>query len=471
MIKFEIAEGYEVRGEVIRLYPTREQEQRLEQLQQSLKTCWNWLCKQTQEVIDARSAYAVKQGLVGPPLVRPNYDGMEPVESKAVAETHREACREWHRRVYETTNKLDCCSWRPKLKEMIAMYSCPERPLKQDYQLLREVVLNVREWHPDYTGPIPSAHLLQALVHNYFSSGRAADNKGRAKGQHRKKFRRRDEEMPLQVRSGDCFRVGDFTPKYERPGQHRSFDCQVSFEGMKFPGKLPGRKPTGRVLEGVTIKHLPDGWYASIKQVVPVRVLPDAVPGSIVGINGGLDCIAALTLVSRDDLGKPYDDRHYADFIVPNSRRHALSREIAKRQAEGKPVGRLHQKMKRVTMHVVYNGIVKPLARAETIICESSSSNVGFLPHGWDDKASQQKSVMRTITRILTERFGERVREVQCFDESVTCSRSGKKDEKSWAYNPEQRCKCACCQLEWNRDVNAARNMAAKCLEIQDAAE
>lgn len=468
--KMEIPEGYEIRGEVIRIYPTREQEVRLGLLQDSLKTCWNWLCKQTQEVIDARQAYAVRHGLVGPRPQRPDYDSMTPSESKAAAERYREVCREWYRRVYETTNGIECCGWRPKLKDMIEMYSCPQRPLKHDYQFLREVVLNVREWHPDYIGPVPSAHLLQGVVHTYFHSGRAADGSGRAKGQHRKKFRRHADEMSLLVRSGEHFEVGDFTPKYEKPGQHRHYDCRIKFEGMILLGRLPGRTPSGRVVEGVAITQRADGWYAAIKQCVPKRVLLDVVPGSIVGINAGLDRIAALALTNRDELAKPYDERQYTEMLVDNPRGHSLSRKISELQALEKPVGRLHQKMKRIVMHQIYNLIVKPLARIETIMAEASSSNVGFLPHAWDDRASQQKSVMRTIVRLLRERYGFRVREVECYDISVTCSRSGKKDVQSWAYNPDHQCHCMCCERDWDIDLNAARNMVGKALELQIAA-
>ena len=449
---FEIPEGHEIRGEVIRIYPTREQETKLTLLQQSLKTCWNWLCKQTQEVIDAREAYAVRYGLVAPKPQRPDYDSMSSAESKTAAEAHREAVREWSRRVYEATDKIPECSWRPKFKDMIALYSSEERPLKHDYQLLREVILGNLDEPLDI---MPSAHLLQALVHTYFHSGRAAGGKGRAKNQRRKRFRRREDDMPLLVRSGDCFRLGDFTPKYERPGQHRSYNCQISFEGMKFLGKLPGRKPTGRVMQGVAISQQADGWYASVKQVVPIRQLLAAIPGSVVGVSMGLDDIAATS-----------DGR-----ILSNPRNHELSRQIAQMQslesvrrpsADCTTVGRLHQKMKRRVMHQLYNELIKPLATVETIKVEASSSDVGHLPHDWDGKASNQVSVMRLGPALLKQRFGSRVREVECSDISVTCSQCGERSKESFGYRDDPMCKCANCGAEIHRRINAARNVVAR---------
>jgi transposase len=336
---------------------------------------------------------------------------------------------------------------------MIEMYSTESRPLRHDYQFMREVILGGYEWPENH--PRPSAHLLQAVVHNYFTSGRAADGKGRAKGQQRKKFRRRDDDMPLVVRSGECLRVGDFTPKYEKPGQHRSYNCQIAFEGMKFLGKLPGRTPAGRILQGVAITHLADGWYASIKQIVPKRALPEAVPGSLIGMNMGLDKMVALS-----------DGR-----VVENPRGHALAREISRLQSIEKPTGRLHQKMARIARHKLYNELVKPLATVETIKIEKLDANVGFLPHDWDGKSSNQKSCMRLAGRILKERYGDRVREVECFNVSVTCSQCGKISVDAWAYRADPVCKCPHCGLVLDRDINAARNVASKPLELQDAAE
>lgn len=460
---FEIPEGYEIRGEVIRIYPTRDQEERLADLQRSLKTCWNWLCKQTQEVIDAREAYAERTGLVGPRPQRPNYDGMLPDDAARAADAFFETAREWKRRVHEATNKLPQCVWRPKLSEMIAMYSTDERPLKQDYQFLREVVLQVNEWPEDAV--VPSAHLLQALVHNYFSSGKAKGGKGRAKNQQRKKFRRRADEMPLVTRSDMCFELGDFTPKYENPGQHRRYNCRIKFEGMKFLGKLPGRKPSGRVMHGVAIHREPDGWYAAIKQVVPIRMLPETIPGSVVGVSMGLDVIGATS-----------DGQ-----IIDNPRDRELSRKIAELQAlEGltRPdsadrttPGRLHQKARRQTKHLLYNELVKPLANIETIKVEDSSQNVGFLPHDWDGKASVKKSSMRLGPQLLKQRYGARVRVVECSDISVTCSQCGEKSTESFGYKKDPVCKCQHCGIVIHRRVNAARNVAAKHLDLLNAAE
>lgn len=458
-----IPEGYEIRGEVIRIYPTREQEERLVELQRSLKTCWNWLCKQTQEVIDAREAYAERTGLVGPRPQRPNYDGMSPKESSRAADAFHEVAREWKRRVHEATNKLPQCGWRPKLTDMISMYSTEERPLKQDYQFFREVVLQVKEWPEDAV--IPSAHLLQAVVHHYFSGGKSKDGKGRAKGQQRKKFRRHAEDMPLVTRSDMCFELGDFTPHYERPGQHRHYNCRIKFEGMKFLGKLPGRKPTGRVLQGVAIHREPDGWYAAIRQVVPIRQLTPAIPGSVIGVSMGLDVIGATS------------DGH----IVDNPRDRELSRKIAElqalegltrpRSAERTTAGRLHQKARRQARHLLYNELVKPLARIETIKVEHSSQNVGFLPHDWDGKASVKKSTMRLGPQLLKQRYGDRVREVECSEIGVRCSQCGEIEVESFAYKEDPICKCQHCGRTIHRRVNAARNVAAKPLDLLNAAE
>jgi transposase len=227
---------------------------------------------------------------------------------------------------------------------------------------------------------------------------------------------------------------------------------------MKFLGKLPGRIPTGRIMQGVAISQQADGWYAAIKQVVPIRALPEAIPGSVIGVSMGLDVIAATS-----------DGEH--DRIIENPRNHDLSRKIAQMQslesiqrpsADRTTVSRLHQKMKRRVMHQLYNELVKPLAAVEMIKVEHESSDVGHLPHEWDGKASNQISVMRLGPALLKQRFGSRVREVECYGNSVTCSRCGEKSDESFGYREDPICKCGSCGAVIHRRINAARNVASK---------
>lgn len=446
MKRYEVAEGCEIRGFKIRIYPTNEQVQMLEILESDLKKCWNWLCKQTQEVIDARCAYAIRYGLVGTRPSRPEVsEGMIPDEISFVWDKYHKDCIDWHRSVYSATDKLVCCIWRPKIKEMIEMYSTDDRPLKFDYQFFRSVVLHYEERSKD--DPKLCAHAIQALVKNYFS-GRAANGGGRAKNQRRKKFRRGGDSMPLQVLSDDCFRLGDFTPKYDRTGRHKKFDCQISFNGLKIPGKLPGRPPWGRVLEGVSLCKEADGWWASIKQEIPIRKLQEPIHGTVIGIDAGLDLIVAMSDGTK----------------VRNPREKEFSERIAGRQSMGKPVGRLQQKAAKHIRHLIYNEVVKPLEKTEVIKLEKLNGMIGQM-------GSRKTSSMRLVAQILKDRYRSRVREVECSFTSQDCSQCGKRSKESWSYAHGRIGSCPYCGYTEDRDVNAARNIAAKSVISQEAAE
>jgi len=448
MKKFEIQPGNEIRGMMIRLYPTKEQEELLLELMDDQRRAWNWLVNQTEVTLRAREAYALKRGLVPARPERPNYDGLTPEESKATRETHWKNCAAWGKAVHDATNKLPECRFY-SFKELLEHYGC-----KHDYQLLSKVIGWAYEG--DRTQRIrPGAHTLQALTKNYFT---------RAEGMRRKKFRRKDDDMPLQVRSGDCFVIGDFG---SRRGSTTFYNCQVKFNGLKLLGRLPGkavvckeckekfatsdktcrtcgiargpRAPEGRVLEGVTIRREADGWWGSIKQEVPIRVLPASIPGSIIGIDVGLDYIAAMSDGTR----------------VPNTRGKEYAERIAGRQAQKKPVGRLHLAAKRNAKHEIMNKVVKPLATVETIKLEQLSSKIGQM-------GSSKMSVMRSIAFALRQRYGTRVREVPPHYTSQDCSQCGVRSKESWSYAHGRYGECPSCGYRQDRDINAARNIAAK---------
>lgn len=422
MKRFQVSEGNEVRGLMIRLYPTQEQESALRELENDLRRCWNWLVKQTEDVLEARKAYAVRNGLVPPKPTRPDYSGMEPSEAHETKEVYIEQCVAWGKAVYDATNKVECCAWRPKLSELVKMYGH-----KFDYQMFGSDMFF-------HEGAKPCAHAYQALVKNYFT---------KAEGMRRKRFRKSRDPMPLQVRSGECFKLGSFGA---RGKNDHYYNCQIAFNGLKIRGRLPGRAPWGRILEGSSITKQADGWWASIKQEIPKRQLPDPVEGSVIGIDVGLDCIVAMSDGTR----------------VMNPREKAYSERIAGRQAQGKEVGRLQQSASRHVRHLLYNKVVKQLEQIETIQVEKLTGRIGQM-------GSRKTSSMRTVAQMLRDRYGDRVREVQCAYTSQDCSQCGHRSKDSWSYAHGPTGECPVCGYRENRDVNAARNIAAKSPILQAA--
>jgi transposase len=194
----------------------------------------------------------------------------------------------------------------------------------------------------------------------------------------------------------------------------------------------------------VSITKLADGWWASIKQEIPPRQIPDAIPGSVVGIDVGLDCLAAISD------GTPAPARY-----INNPREKTYAERIAGRQSMGKPVGRLQQRAARDIRHRIYNCIVKPLATIETIKVERLNGRIGQM-------GSRMTSSMRMTTRILKERYPTRVREVDCAFTSQDCSQCGHRSKESWSYEHGKTGQCPKCGHRENRDGNASRNIALK---------
>lgn len=439
MKRFSIAEGNEIRGFMIRLYPDKEQEASLLALEFQVRRAWNWLVKQQEDTIEASAAFAQRNGLVPDRPVRPVYDGMTPDDAMAAKLAYADACKAWRKSVYDATKKAPECSFR-KLREQLDHHG-----VRHDYQLLSRVVRwSKRDGESDVA---PGAHMLQALTKNFFQ-----------KSDRRKKFRRSIDSMPLQVRSGDCFKIGDFG---SRGATHRKndgeqsatcyYNCQVQMNGIKLRGRLPGRVPGGRVLEGVSITRQPDGWWASVKVEQPKRELPAPVAGTVVGVDVGLDYIAAIAPPSGAD------EAIYAGIQkrVYNTRGKEYVERIAGRQAAKKPVGRLHQAAAKQMRHKIYNDIVKPLACIEMIKVEKLPSFIG-------QRGSVKVSTMRLVASMLKERYGDRVREVEPHYTSQDCSQCGHRSKESWSYAHGRYGECPSCGYREDRDLNAARNIAAK---------
>lgn len=408
-------DGHEYRGFQIKLYPTDADIEVLTALRESLRCAWNWMVKNTnEEPRSAAIAWLIRAGIAQAKPQRPNYDGMTPEDSEIAAIEYRDLVRSWWADVGSKLkqHKNECPHWRT-LKEWMDHFGC-----KQDYQLIGKVI--------SWAGLLmPGAHMRQALVKQFF-----------AKSARPKRARRRFEHVPLRVRSGTCFEVGDFG---ERRGR-AFYNCQISINGLKIRGRLPGAAPKGRVLQGVSITEQADGWWASVKVEQPIRALPRATPGKIVGIDVGLDSIAAFS---------------DSDVTIPNARDLEFAERIADMQSRGGPVGRTHLRMARHLRHVINSKIVKHVADAEVIAVER-------LPKWIGQRGSRKVSVMRSIVGTLRDRYGDRVREVDPAFTSQDCSNCGVRDKESWSYFMGPIGKCPSCGVIMHRDINAARNIAAK---------
>lgn len=344
--KFELKPNHELRGFMVRLYPDKDTQEVLASLEDDCRTAWNWLVNQTEEVLSIKKDYALKNNLVPPRPYSPEYDKLSPEESASAKIKYKNECIKWGELVHNATKNEPTLKYRA-LKEWLNLYG-DEHP----YQLFSRRI----SWKYDDNDILqkikPSALLLKALGENFLRK--------KIPGQHRKKFRRKNDSMPLQVRSGMCFELGNFGV---RGKNLQYYNCQVKINGLKIKGRLPGKLPEGRILEGISLTKKADGWWASIKQEVPIRVLLEAKANTVIGIDVGLDNIVAMANAADKS-----DDK-----IIQNPRSKFYVNKIAEKQKAKQPVGRLHLAAGRHTKHLIYNEIIKPLANTETIKVEKLS--------------------------------------------------------------------------------------------------
>ncbi len=421
----EVPDGFEIRGMRIRAYPTDEQTEALNVLMSEARHVWNTLCAQDDNARVARMAYAVREGLVPSPPSRPDYSGMDPDESKAAKRAYRDACFDRVREVAKAVPKT--IEGYRRLSDQIEAAG-----FSYDYQWFQCLIRG------KFGSCLSKAGVLQALGKTWQTF---------QKGQGRKQFRRGHDDMPVRSRTGACFELGAFGERRGKP----FYDCQVTINGIKIRGRLPGKAPSGRILEGVSLRREADGWWASIREVVPVRVLTDATR-SIVGVDVGLTTMVAMSDGTKvDGRGRDLTER-VAGLQAMAS---AEPRGSEKWRALTNRSARLQAQERRRALHTIHSLVVPAVAPYAVIAVEK-------LPP-WIGQGKDTKSSMRTVTAVIKQRFGSRVREVEPHFTSQECSQCGHRSKESWSYAHGRMGECPSCGHREHRDVNAARNIAAKC--------
>lgn len=434
-IKCEVPEGYEIRGFRFRVYPTAEQVAKIVEIQETQRLVWNWLVSRQDEVTRARGDYAIRSGKVGPRPTRPDYDGVSTDMTrddrndtlKALRKAYGEAIREWSALVYKETKDDPVCAYR-SIKDFCAQFG-----VKQDYQLFNKVA----SW---MERPALHASIFQALGKSWHSKGV-------------KRKRRSASEMPVRTRTGECFGIGNFGSR----GKNETFyNCQIKIAGLKIRGRLPGKTPVGRVIEGVSLTQEPDGWFAAVREVVPVRVEPVAIPGTVIGLDVGLDNIVAMSNGEKI----PYNARLLG-------RIRALQERVSETETRGGDATDVKEQLyRRQTQYArwakdtLYSVMLNSLAHVETIVVEKLHARIGQM------SGSRKPSQMRMVVSMLKSRLGDhRVREVAPHYTSQDCSRCGIRSKESWSYTHGRFGKCPSCGHIEDRDINAARNIARKYAE------
>lgn len=445
-------EGYVDRGMLFRAYPTEEQVAKIEAMQPSLRAAWNWLVSRIEEPLKAHDAKLCREGLLPPAIPKPAYSGLAPEESKARRIEYHEACAKRRQEIFKSPVKPE---WRPFLS---GKGSEAERlGLKQGYQVLNNYL--------KFKGlPQLPAKMLEILEDNF---------KTKSSFQKRKKYRRECDMMPIQVNSGEKLRLYDHSKS--KDFHQRRCNAQVHLPAVGWiPVYLdPGlinilMTPGNTVREGCTLRYEHGRWYASVKVIRREKMHPGPGDGSVCGIDPGL---AKLATVSDGT-------------VLPNKRnlRYAEARSLALSIAgiasdkNNNPTDQQRQSARQIRNYVYRRDALDRhavMTRCRQLAARLSKeydfigveTNTGIaLGIG-----SRYIGATRTLLNCLIHRCGtNRVREVESYYNSQTCSQCSHLDKITWERKlgqKDQTCECPKCGLRLDRDLNAARNVKNKLAE------
>lgn len=444
--------GREIRGLRLKLYPTPEQTSEILARQRQLRRLWNWLVARAGDTRKAREAWASRNGAGARPE-RPANDAGE-----SAWREYKDAMGAWAVRVRLA---LAAAKKDPGLGYRGVRDYCEQFRVRHDYQLYAHLFDLEEGQEP------PEAHYQQALFKDYQAALAAT-----GRGQRPPVARKRDEDMPLRVGSGMHLRVLSeprarrvFADHPKGPQMTGRITAQVQLPGVGWLDATLGPEqpiePAEYWVEGVAVRREADGWYAAVRQHVVPREAPRG--HGACGIDVGL--VFAVAAVGDDGAtllaSNPRKGSRRGHLRTPGG----YVELIAERQAAGLPVSRMHCRAARNMREYVRRELFPFTDRYETIVVEDLPADIGF-------RETPHLSFMRTIRSMLIQRYGcERVIDVDPAGTSRTCSKCGHLCKRSWSSMPDRVGYCDACGHSEQSDLNAARNVLRKLLDIRCAAE
>lgn len=441
--------GYVDRGMLMPAYPTPEQIDKINAMQPSLRACWNWLVSRIEEPLRAKEAAAVRSGLVSPPVVKPDYTGMNPDTASETKHKYIQECTVRRKRIFELGPPVQ---WRPPLS---GKGSEAERlGMKQGYQVLNNYLMS-----KDL--PTLPAIIAMKLEENF---------KAKPSGQRKKTFRTVRDWMPVQSHSGERIRLR--IPRPTDTWSIRRCNAEVYLQGVGWIAVYLHASllnylmtPGNYAREGCTLKCDAGRWSASVLIVRREIMNPGPGDNSSVGIDPGLDKLAAMSdgsSVKNPRNLKYADARQLALSIIfsGEEKNKGLTPEVRKNLSE--QVYRHDARQKRRVLDACRK-LAARLCREYEFIGVEKNSGVAL--------GSGHRYVGATylLAQCLIHRCGShRVREIDPYYNSQTCSQCGEVDKATWERkigSKDQTCTCAGCGYTADRDLNAARNVNRKLRE------
>ena len=376
----KLDEGQELRGFVVKAYPTQEQSKTLYAMQCECRLIWNYLVEQHNAHISRCIERSVHDGALQPLPERPEKD--------APSRERRAWRMAWERAQFAAALHV----------RSIEGYRWPALTMRSEcYAPLRDRAAN--ELGRELLGNIS---MTRAVI-TRFAAARVPK-----KGGNWRPPRYKREAPPwlehgmLQVRDGARFNAGTFGPR----GWH---DCQLSISGVALDCRAGRDIPEGRRVDGASLVRRADGWYASVRFARPPRQLPRPTRG-IVGV-----CLGLVELAATSDghsWANPRGNEYtkLCAWMAEESARLAVDGDANAAHDMQMRKNRYQLRMARHSREVVLAKILPHLSQYETIVLGTLRREDVQGPQCrlGDDDDGGATSACGILRAQILERFGER---------------------------------------------------------------
>jgi transposase len=381
----KLEEEQELRGFVVKAYPTQEQAKTLYQMQCECRLVWNYLVEQHNEHINRCIERAVADGVIPALPERPAKDA--PLRDRKVWS------RMWQRAQLPASMHIK------KMEE----FKWPALTMRADcYAPLRERA----------AAELGQERLLGCISMTRAVIARFTTSRVPKKGGTWRppRFMRHSppwiEHGMLQVRDGATFKAGTLGPR----GWH---DCHLNFSGVKLDCRAGRAIPDGRLVDGASLVRKADGWYASVRFARRKRELPQA-DKPLVGV-----CLGLIELATTSD-GHSWTNPRGNEYTKLCA---WMSEEAARMEGEGlhneafDMTAKRNRYMLRMARHsrdLVLASILPKLARHETVVLGTLKRQdvQGHRCALGEDDDGGATSACGMLRAMILERMGDRCMQV-----------------------------------------------------------
>lgn len=378
-----IPDGTELRGFLVRAYPSQDQAKLLHSMQQECRLIWNYLVEQHREYMGRVVQRAVDDGVIAALPTRP--------EKSASRRDKRDwsfALRAAQITASRHVRKIEGYEW-PTISSRADFYA----PLRERAasELGRELVGSV-DLHRSVT-----VRFAAARVPKRGGNWEPPRFKRQEDPWHdRTMLQLRDTHALVQMPGGCGFRGKD--------------DCELRISGLRIPCRAGRSFPSGATVRGVSVVHNVDGWFASARFAMPPRELPAPTRGTV-GVGFGL-----VTLCATSD-GESWENPRGNTYTKLCAHADETAQSLIDSGAINEGFDRRMQdhryqlRMARHVRNMIYTRIFPELAKYDTIVIGTVSRRELQGPQCklGDDDDGGVTSASSMLRSMIVERFRGRV--------------------------------------------------------------